>query len=220
VYTRTQMRMGQGMSTRTDKKQQTRQNLIDAALLLLSQQRSFDSLSLREVTREAGLAPNAFYRHFDDMADLGLALVDVAGQTLRTVMREARLKIESSESAIETSIAAFFDHVVREPQLFHMLLREQVSGSETWRRAIRTEIRYFTNELADDLERLGAAKGRPVHDPLNTANAMVSITFNGVGNALAASDDDRQALASRLTLQLRMILLGSERIARSQKQQR
>lgn len=204
------------MSSRTDKKQQTRQSLIDAALLLLSQQRSFNSLSLREVTREAGLAPNAFYRHFDDMEDLGLALVDVAGQTLRSVMREARLKLKNSESAIQTSIAAFFDHVVREPQLFHMLLREQESGSESWRRAIRTEIRYFTNELADDLERLGAAKNRPVHDPQVTANAMVAITFGGVGNALSTSAEVREELANRLALQLRMILLGSERIARSQ----
>ena len=28
---------------------------------------SFDSLSLREVARESGISPNAFYRHFDGM---------------------------------------------------------------------------------------------------------------------------------------------------------
>lgn len=201
------------MSSRTDKKQQTRQNLIDAALGLLNQQRSFGSLSLREVAREAGLAPNAFYRHFDDMEDLGLALVDVAGQTLRSVMRDARQKMAGSESTITTSVNAFFEHVAREPQLFHMLLREQGSGSESWRRAIRTEIRYFTNELAEDLERLGAAQKRPVHDPYDTADAMVAITFGGAGMALSMSDDSRAELAARLMQQLRMILLGSERMA-------
>ena len=202
------------MSSRTDKKQQTRQNLIDAALGLLNQQRSFGSLSLREVAREAGLAPNAFYRHFDDMEDLGLALVDVAGQSLRTVMREARQKLVTSQSVIDASVAALFDHLAREPQLFHMLLREQGTGSESWRRAIRTEIRYFTNELAEDLERLGQAKERPVFDPYTTADAMVAITFGGAGNALSMSADSRAELTSRLVQQLRMIMLGSERMAK------
>ncbi len=201
------------MSSRTDKKQQTRQNLIDAALGLLNQQRSFGSLSLREVAREAGLAPNAFYRHFDDMEDLGLALVDVAGQGLRTVMREARQKLAHSQSVIDASVAALFDHIAREPQLFHMLLREQGSGSESWRRAIRTEIRYFTNELAEDLERLGQAKQRPIFDPYATADAMVAITFGGAGNALSMTADSRAELAARLVQQLRMIMLGSERMA-------
>lgn len=201
------------MSSRTDKKQQTRQKLIDAALGLLNQQRSFGSLSLREVAREAGLAPNAFYRHFDDMEDLGLALVDVAGQGLRTVMREARQKLAVSQSVIDASVAALFEHLAREPQLFHMLLREQGSGSESWRRAIRTEIRYFTNELAEDLERLGQAKQRPVYDAYATADAMVAITFGGAGNALSMNADSRSELAARLIQQLRMIMLGSERMA-------
>jgi AcrR family transcriptional regulator len=201
------------MSSRTDKKQQTRQKLIDAALGLLNQQRSFGSLSLREVAREAGLAPNAFYRHFDDMEDLGLALVDVAGQGLRTVMREARQKLAVSQSVIDASVAALFEHLAREPQLFHMLMREQGSGSESWRRAIRTEIRYFTNELAEDLERLGQAKQRPVYDAYATADAMVAITFGGAGNALSMTADSRSELAARLIQQLRMIMLGSERMA-------
>lgn len=203
------------MSSRTDKKQQTRQNLVDAALGLLNQQRSFGSLSLREVAREAGLAPNAFYRHFDDMEDLGLALVDVAGQSLRTVMREARQKLETSQSVIAASVNAFFEHVAREPQLFHMLLREQGSGSESWRRAIRTEVRYFTNELAEDLERLGSAQNRPVYDAYTTADAMVAITFGSAGTALSMSDDSRAELASRLVQQLRMIMIGSEQMAAS-----
>jgi AcrR family transcriptional regulator len=42
----------------------------------MSDGRSFVSISLREVTREAGVVPTAFYRHFKDMDELGLALVD------------------------------------------------------------------------------------------------------------------------------------------------
>ena len=52
--------------TRQERKQRTRQALLDAALDLLDEQ-SFSSLSLRQVTRAARVVPTAFYRHFDDM---------------------------------------------------------------------------------------------------------------------------------------------------------
>jgi AcrR family transcriptional regulator len=38
-----------------------------AASLRLLEDRSFSALSLREVTREAGIVPAAFYRHFDSI---------------------------------------------------------------------------------------------------------------------------------------------------------
>ena len=68
---------------RAQQKEKTRRLLIDAALNQLSAERSFSSLSLREVAKEAGLAPTSFYRHFSDMDELGLTLVDEAGLTLR-----------------------------------------------------------------------------------------------------------------------------------------
>ena len=43
---------------------------MQAALVLLEDQ-SFSSVSLREVTREAGVVPTAFYRHFDSMESSG-----------------------------------------------------------------------------------------------------------------------------------------------------
>ena len=45
-------------------------------LVKLSAERSFASLSLREVAREAGIAPTSFYRHFRDVDELGLTMVD------------------------------------------------------------------------------------------------------------------------------------------------
>ena len=77
------------MTSRLEQKQITRRALIDAALKL-SVDRGFSSLSLRAVTREAGIAPTSFYRHFKDMDDLGLALVDEVGMGLRQLVRQAR----------------------------------------------------------------------------------------------------------------------------------
>ena len=45
----------------------TKEELFQAALHLIGPQKSIASLSLREVAREAGIAPNSFYRHFKDI---------------------------------------------------------------------------------------------------------------------------------------------------------
>ena len=75
---------------RGERKQRTRESLLDAALTLMNHGRSFTSLGLREITREAGVVPTSFYRHFKDMDELGLALVEAGGMTLRRLLREAR----------------------------------------------------------------------------------------------------------------------------------
>ena len=56
----------------------------------LLEERSFSALSLREVTREAGIVPAAFYRHFDSMEALGLVLIDESFRALRDMLRGAR----------------------------------------------------------------------------------------------------------------------------------
>ena len=85
--------------SRQERKQRTRQDLLQAALRLLEDQ-SFSGLSLREVTREAGVVPTAFYRHFDNMEELGLALIDESFRTLREMIRAARADPSTYEHVI------------------------------------------------------------------------------------------------------------------------
>ena len=58
---------------------ETREKLMSAALTLVGKGRHFASLGIREVTRQAGVVPTSFYRHFRNMDDLGLQLVDELG---------------------------------------------------------------------------------------------------------------------------------------------
>src|SRR5438270_6840226 len=76
--------------TQAQRRQHTRQALLDAALLQMEAGESFDALSLRSVTRAAGVVPTAFYRHFASMDELGLALVEESFRTLRGMLRQAR----------------------------------------------------------------------------------------------------------------------------------
>ena len=80
----------------------TREDLIIAALALIGPHRSLSTLSLREVAREAGIAPNSFYRQFRDMDELSIALIDLAGRSLRT----RKVALASAKSSTPGKAAA------------------------------------------------------------------------------------------------------------------
>jgi AcrR family transcriptional regulator len=137
---------------REQRKQRTRADLMQAALELL-EQKSFSSLSLREVTREAGVVPTAFYRHFDSMDELGLALVEESFGALRGMLREARADRQDFEHVIRGSVEILVRHVHANRLHFLFLVRERFGGNPGIRHAIRSEIRLFASELATDLAR-------------------------------------------------------------------
>ena len=55
----------------------SRDDLLAAALALIGPHRSVSTLSLREVAREAGIAPNSFYRQFRDINEFMAELTDI-----------------------------------------------------------------------------------------------------------------------------------------------
>ncbi len=201
------------MTTRSAQKLRTRRALLDGALQILSPERVFSNLSLREVTRAAGIAPTSFYRHFDDMNDLGLALVEEAGLALRQLLRKARSRIKERGTAIDTSVDTFMEYLVNNTNHFRLLLREHTGNSEEFRIAINLEIQHFVTELEDymgkrELNNTDQAPSDSI--TINAlAEAMVTIVFHMGGLALDASKFQRDELASKAKLQLRMLIIGS-----------
>ena len=187
-------------------KEKTRRQLIDAALGQLSSERSFSSLSLREVAKEAGLAPTSFYRHFSDMDELGLTLVDEAGLTLRQLMRQARQRIEKGGSVIQISVRTFMEFIENNGNIFRLLLRERSGTSAAFRAAVNREIRYFTLELCDYLQQANKLDGEVAY---LQANAAVTIVFSAGSDALDCDKNDLAELAQRTINQLRFIARGA-----------
>lgn len=203
------------MSTRAEQKLRTRRALMNAALAQLSAERGFGSLSLREVAREAGIAPTSFYRHFHDLDKLGLALVDEGGMALRQLMRQARKRIaRNGGSAIATSVDTFMEYLANNANLFRLMLRERTGVSKPFRTAIRAEIDHFVTELADDLQRFGEEQGKPLADARLVAEAMVTLVFNQGAEALDAGPAEREELKARLKTELRMILVGAQALTK------
>ncbi|MGM3189178.1 HTH-type transcriptional repressor FabR [Musicola paradisiaca] len=195
------------MGVRAQQKERTRRSLIEAAFSQLSAERSFASLSLREVAREAGIAPTSFYRHFRDVDELGLTMVDESGLMLRQLMRQARQRIaKSGGSVIKTSVATFMEFIGNNPNAFRLLLRERSGTSAAFRAAVAREIQHFIAELADYLE---VENHIPRSFAEAQAEAMVIIVFSAGAEALDVGLEQRRQLEERLVLQLRMIAKGA-----------
>ncbi len=192
--------------------------MIEAALGQISAERGFSSLSLREVAREAGIAPTSFYRHFVDLEELGLTLVDEAGQQLRELMRQARSRFEVDGSVVRASVETFMEFLEENTNLFYLLSRERAVGSEAFQQAIRREIDTFVEELALDLERESRLRQSHMTDPRLVAETMVTLVFNEGLEALSLREDRRKRLSERMIRQLRMVALGAEAMARRDKE--
>jgi AcrR family transcriptional regulator len=197
--------------TRQQRKQRTRQALLDAALELLAEQ-SFSSLSLREVTRAAGVVPTAFYRHFEDMQELGLALIDESFRTLRAMLREARADPRTYEHMIRNSIEILVVYVHEHDTHFRFIARERYGGVAILRRAIRSEIRLFASDLATDLARLPYLERWGGEDLQLLAGLMVNTMVATAEAILDAPARDRAAeaeIVANARRELRMITLGA-----------
>jgi AcrR family transcriptional regulator len=195
---------------RAGRKRQTRQDLIQAALRLL-ESKSFDGLSLREVTREAGVVPTAFYRHFEDMEELGLALVEESFRTLRRMLREARADPERYQRVIHSSVEILVTHVHENRAHFRFIMRERFGGVSGLRHAIRSELRLFSSELATDLSRFPGLKQWPTEDLQMMAglivNAMVS-TAEAILDVPGKSPELEEEIVRTTERQLTLITLG------------
>lgn len=139
--------------TRQAQKERTRQAILDAALEL-SGSVGFAQVSLRQVTREAGVVPTAFYRHFTSMDDVGLALVGQSFETLRAMIRDAQRDPDTFADIIDASAEILVRVVKQNKAHFGFVARERASGSPLVRDAIQRELELFISELAVMLARL------------------------------------------------------------------
>ena len=194
---------------RAQQKEKTRRALIDAAFNQLSAEKSFSNLSLREVAREAGIAPTSFYRHFRDMDELGLTMVDETGLILRQLMRQARKRIERGGSIIVISVETFFEFITERPNMFRLLLRESSCTSQEFRTAAAREIQHFVAELT---EYIVVQEKDSRYLAYVQAEGMVTIVFTAGSHALDMSNKEREELKRRLILQLRMIAKGAVKV--------
>jgi AcrR family transcriptional regulator len=196
-------------SPRHERKLATRRALLDAALSLMAEGRSFGALSLREVARVAQVVPTAFYRHFRDMDELGLALADETFHALRRLLRDARQTTRATEA-----VRLYLTQVRAHQQVFEFISRERHGGTPAVRAALAREERFVMIELADGLGEMPALahldrEQRELVAHL-IASTMASLTAEVLdvppGPGAQASE---AALADRTVAELLLIVRGA-----------
>lgn len=199
--------------TRGARKQLTRERLLDSALTLMSRGHSFPSLGLRELTREAGVVPTAFYRHFKDMDELGLALVEQCGLTLRRLLRDARKLGLPQGDIIRSSVRIYLEYVKANPRHFRTATSERSGGSPAMRRAIRNEISLFVREMAQDVRALGFRPDLPTATLELICGLVVNTMLSAASEILDLNPSQPQLereLEADLISQLRLVFIGAE----------
>ncbi len=195
---------------RQAQKERTRQAIL-ASALELSQKQGFAQVSLRQVSRHAGVVPTAFYRHFESMDQLGLALVEQSFSTLRRMIRDAQRDPQVFDNIIDAAADVLVEAVKQSKAHFAFVARERVGGPEVVRTAIRHELDLFVSELAVVLARLPNIENWSSDDV-----QMVSRLFvrNMVSNAeeVVEMPDGRPDLEEQIKegarRQMRLIVVG------------
>ena len=199
-------------NTRIEQKERTRLRLCEGALGLIGDGRSFTSLSLREITREAGIVPAAFYRHFSDMDQLGLALVEMGGLTLRRLLREARRDGIPPTDMLRGSVLIYKRFVEERSLVFRFIAGERGGGSQVLRNAIRTEESHFASEMAQDLRALGTLKDLSSNSLQMICGLVVTTMLNAASDILdlpKAQVRQEKEMVDNFVRQLRVIFIGA-----------
>jgi AcrR family transcriptional regulator len=194
--------------SRGERKERTRRAILDATLDLCDES-SLVALSLRQVTKEVGIVPTAFYRHFDSIEDLGLALVEESFASLREMLRDVRRSGPTYRDIIDSSVDVLGAHVRSQHDHFAFIFRERVAGPPAVRAAIRHQIELVERELAADLARLTD----PAYwstDDLRVLSDMIVTAMVGAAEAILTSrTEEEQAILERARTQLGMLLVGA-----------
>jgi AcrR family transcriptional regulator len=200
--------MSSPTASRAERKERTRRAILDAALDLCEEQ-PLASLSLRQVAKQVGIVPTAFYRHFESIEALGLALVEESMVSLRAMLRDVRRRGPEYRDIIDASVTVLVDHVRAEHRQFSFVARERFAGPPAVRAEIAREIALFERELAVDLSHLPGTDSWSDADLGVVANLIVNTMVANIEGLLASGErPDQQRVVDTLRTQLRMLMIG------------
>ena len=191
----------------------TKEELFQATLNLIGPEKSIASLSLREVAREAGIAPNSFYRHFKDLDELAIELIDRAGVVLRQILHAARKKANDPKgSIVRNSVEIFIEQLDADEGNLSLLLREGYTGSKSYKNAVDRQLIFFQQELLEDLILLEKHNKTSLLHPEIVASAITQLVFNMAAKLIDLPTNERKEMAEQTMIMIRMILEGARHL--------
>lgn len=141
-------------------KAKTRDALVQAALDILSESGRIDTLSIREITRRAGVVPAAFYRHFDSLEALQLHLLEQSLSDARSLSRELQARIGGTLDEVAAKTPSILTSLIAaNPTAYRMLTTEGYLGTPSIRREIAVQLEAWEHQLSIALARFPECRG-------------------------------------------------------------
>lgn len=209
--------MSSAAESRSEQKERTRRAILEAALVL-AEEGGLASISLRQVAKEVGIVPTAFYRHFEGIDELGLALVEESFDALRAMLRDARDITrpvaddrELFLAVVDSSLDALVNSARQSPRQIRFIARERSAGPSVVRDAVRHQMQLVERELATDIARVPGVTTWSNDDLLILADLIVNAMLAQAEELIRTKprSEDEKRIAAVARRQLHMVLVGA-----------
>ena len=158
--------------------------------------------------------PTSFYRHFGDMDELGLAVVDQLGLDLRRLMRGADAAGVEPAQVVREGVAAYQRYVLDNAELVEFVNQARTGGTPPLRQAIGNELESFGIRVASAVREV--VPGLKAAEADTVAQVVLAVLLESAGPLLdlaAKSEDLRDEAREALEARLTVILLGAQQLA-------
>lgn len=203
------------VASRAEQKARTRKALVGSVLRIVGDGANFASISLREVAKTAGVVPTSFYRHFGDMDELGLAVVDQLGLDLRRLMRGSLDTTMPRDELLEEFVSAYQLYVRDNAELVRFVNQARTGGTAPLNKAISDELEYIGTRIAGALNEL--VPGMKPTDRDTVSKLVLAVLLESIGDLLSLPSNAEEQLAElkqSMIDQLAVILQGADQRGR------
>lgn len=176
--------------------------------------RSFDSLSLREITRSAGIAPTTFYRHFRDMDEYGLAMTEAAEELVKEDAKVLKQTLFQEGESVRAAVASVITAMQHHPAEYRLLLNLRLGPNAILRAGSRRVLNKLGESLAEGLLELAQQRRRPVAQPELAAESIISLVWGRASDIMAPLHKSPDAITEELFAAVRLVLIGAEQPTR------
>ncbi|WP_460796494.1 TetR/AcrR family transcriptional regulator [Nocardioides pacificus] len=147
-------RTGDGRSARWDAHREERQSELVAATV-----RAIDlhgpEVGMAEIAREAGVSKPVLYRYFADKAELHAAVGRWGAHEVVDAIVPVLLAGPPTHERVEEAVDAYLATIAQHPQVFLLLVRQRVEGSDPLADGKAAVAAMFARVLGDTLRTLG-----------------------------------------------------------------
>ena len=189
--------------------------LMEAAARLAARHGCAQSVSLRELAREAGLNHNTFYRHFDSLDDMLGHIVDTFGQQLRDGLAQARRDAPSVQEMSTTVVAWLLDFAQAHSDVFVVAMRERYGPPGPLRTAVTSMLQQLQDDMLIELNARQALPPLPEATLRPVLALIVDQTLKTCFEHLEAPQDRARRLTEAKALFDTLMLGTAARLAMS-----